>query len=96
MFARTSEWTGSPEALENWCGHVASTVKGFVQDLPGNAGALFFIDRDAGTALTVTVWDSEEAAAATDRFADQSRASTVAATGVALVAQRGYEVVRGT
>ena len=93
MFARTSTWSGSPEALQKWADHAATTVKGFVEGLPGNAGVVFLIDRDSGTALTLTLWDSQDAANATDRFADQSRASTVAATGTDLVAHGSYEVV---
>jgi hypothetical protein len=61
--------------------------------LPGNAGVVFLIDRDGGTALTVTLWDSDEAAKATDQFAEQSRAATVAATGTELIARGSYEVV---
>jgi hypothetical protein len=93
MVARTTTWSGSPEALEKWSEHVQSTVSGFVAGLPGNAGGAFFIDRDSGTALTLTLWDSEEAAAETDKFADQSRASTVDATGVELVERGAYSVV---
>jgi heme-degrading monooxygenase HmoA len=93
MFARTSTWSGSPEELRKWAEYAAGTVKGFVEGLPGNAGVVFLIDRDSGTALTLTLWDSQDAAQATDRFADQSRASTVAATGAALVAHGSYEVV---
>ncbi len=93
MVARTSTWTGSPEALDNWERHVKTQVSGFVAGLSGNAGGMFFIDRDSGTALTLTLWESEEAAAETDKFADQSRASTVDATGVELVGRGAYEVV---
>ena len=96
MFARTSTWSGSPEALQLWSDHAASTVKGFVQGLPGNAGVVFLIDRAGGTALTLTLWETESAAAATDPFAEQSRATTVAATGAQLVAQGRYEVAAGT
>jgi Antibiotic biosynthesis monooxygenase len=93
MEARTSTWAGSPEALDKWEEHVKTQVSGFVAGLPGNAGAVFFVDRATGTALTLTLWESEEAAAETDKFADQSRASTVDATGVELVARGAYEVV---
>lgn len=92
MVARTSTWAGSPEALDRWAEHVAGRVQGFVAGLPGNAGGVFLIDREAGTALTLTLWDSEEAAAETDRFADQSRQSTIEATGVELVARGAYTV----
>jgi heme-degrading monooxygenase HmoA len=94
MVARTSTWAGSPEALEKWSEHVTAHVSGFVAGLPGNAGGAFFIDRDAGTALTLTFWESEEAAAETDKFADQSRASTVEATGVELVERGAYAVIK--
>jgi len=93
MFARTSTWSGSAEALQSWADNAASKVKGFVEGLPGNAGAVFLIDRESGTALTLTLWDSQDAAEATDKFAEQSRASTVAATGTELVARGSYEVV---
>jgi heme-degrading monooxygenase HmoA len=93
MVARTSTWAGSSEALEKWAEHVAAQVKGFVAGLPGNAGGVFLIDREAGRALTLTLWESEEAAAETDKFAEQSRASTVAATGVELVERGAYTVV---
>lgn len=93
MFARTSTWSGSPEELQKWADHTTSTVKGFVEGLPGNAGVVFLVDRDSGTALTLTMWDSQDAASATDKFAEQSRASTVAATGAELVGRGSYEVV---
>jgi hypothetical protein len=64
-----------------------------VKGLPGNAGVVFLIDRDGGTALTLTLWDTGEHASATDQFAEQSRAATVAATGAELVARGSYEVV---
>lgn len=96
MFARTSTWSGSPEELQKWADHVASTVKSFVEGLPGNAGVVFLVDRDSGTALTLTMWDSQDAASATDKFAEQSRTSTVAATGAELVGRGSYEVVART
>ncbi len=95
MFARTSTWSGSPEALQKWADNAGSKVRAFVEGLPGNAGAMFLIDRESGTALTLTLWDTEEAARATDQFAEQSRAATVAATGTGLVARGSYEVVAG-
>lgn len=93
MFARTSTWTGSPEALQRWVDHVTDKVAPMVQGLPGVAGAFFFLDRIGDTALTLTMWDTEEAALGSDQHAEASRASTVAATGVELVSRARYEVV---
>lgn len=93
MVARTSSWKGSPETLERWVAHAERQVKPFVAGLPGNAGAVFLVDREAGIGLTLTLWESEEAAAVTDRNAEQSRASTVEATGIELVERGSWEVV---
>ncbi len=93
MYARTSTWTGSPEALERWASHVVERVAPMVAQLPGNLGAHFLVDRAGGSALTVTLWESEEAARASDEAAERSRASTIAATGVELVQRGRFEVL---
>jgi hypothetical protein len=93
MVARTSTWKGSPEALQRWAQHVNEHVGPFVAGLPGNAGAVFLLDREESIGLTLTLWHSEEAALVTDANAEKSRASTVAATGVELVARGRYEVI---
>jgi heme-degrading monooxygenase HmoA len=92
MFARSSSWTGSPEALKKW-EDGAARVAAMIRSLPGAAGAMFLLDRVAGEAMTLTWWDSEEAALVSDENAEASRAATVDATGVNLVARGRYEVV---
>jgi hypothetical protein len=93
MFARSSTWSGSAETLDKWADHVAVAVAPMVRGLPGAAGALFLIDRDGQSAMTVTIWDTEEAALVSDQHAEASRSATVAATGVELVARGRYEIV---
>ena len=88
MYARTSAWTGSAETIERWAEHVQAHVRPMVEQLPGNAGAFFFVDRTDGRALTLTLWENEAAAAASDLTAEKSREATIAATGVEL-AERG-------
>jgi steroid delta-isomerase-like uncharacterized protein len=92
MYARTTSWTGTPEALENWARDTMETVAPMVAGLPGNAGAYFFIDREAGQGLTLTLWENEDAAGASDATAEKSRARTVAATGVELLDRGRYEL----
>jgi hypothetical protein len=65
MFARSSSWTGSPEALQKWADN-APQVAGMVAGLAGTAGTIFLVDRAGGTALTVTLWENEEAALVSD------------------------------
>ncbi len=43
--------------------------------------------------MTMTLWDTEDAALVSDQHAEASRAATVAATGVELVARGRYEIV---
>jgi hypothetical protein len=93
MYARTSTWAGTPEALESWVRHVQEKVGPMVASLPDNGGAYFFVDRDQGRALTLTLWTSEGAALRSDESADKSRDSTVAATGVELLQRGRFEVV---
>jgi hypothetical protein len=93
MFARTSTWTGSPEALQKWADHVSSQVAPMVRGLPGVVGAVFLIDRADGAAMTLTLWDNQEAALMSDKHAEASRAATVAASGVELAARGRYEIV---
>ncbi len=93
MYARTSTWTGTPEALKSWVGHVTEKVGPMVAGLPGSAGGYFFIDRDNGRALTLTIWESEDAALRSDQTADKSRESTQVATGVELLERGRFEVV---
>lgn len=93
MHARTSTWSGSAEALEKWVQQAAENVAPMVAGIPGNAGAYFFVDRERGTALTLTLWSTREAARASDAVADQSRDRTIAASGVELLERGRYEVV---
>jgi heme-degrading monooxygenase HmoA len=93
MFARTSTWSGSAEAFATWEDHVRDQVAPMVRGLPGVAGAVFLVDRDGRSAMTMTLWDTEEAALVSDEHAEASRAATVAATGVELVARGRYEII---
>jgi heme-degrading monooxygenase HmoA len=94
-FARTSLWAGDAETLDRWAAHVTAAVAPMVRALPGNVGATFLIDREAGRALTLTLWDSAEAAERSDANAERSRASTTNATGVELVERGRFQVAGG-
>lgn len=92
MFARTSSWGGTAEAIEKWAAGV-ETVRPFITSLDGNAGAFFLVDAAGHRALTLTLWETESAALASDASADQSRARTIAATGVELLERGQYQLI---
>ena len=93
MYARTSTWAGTPEALASWVRHVTDNVGPMIARIPDTGGAYFLLDREQGRALTITLWTSEGAALKSDETADKSRESTVAATGVELLQRGRFEVV---
>jgi heme-degrading monooxygenase HmoA len=91
--ARTSMWTGSANELDAWANAARERVKPMAEALPGNIGAYFFVDRENGKALTLTLWESEEAARSTDESADASRRRTMAETGVELQSAGKWELI---
>ena len=93
MFARTSLWSGSPESLQRWAEHATTKVKALVESAPGNAGYVFLVDPASKRGITLTLWESEQAALATDQTAEQSRASTQLATGIQLVERGRWQVL---
>jgi sugar (pentulose or hexulose) kinase len=92
VYARTSLWGGTTEAIDKWVAAV-ETVRPFITSLDGNAGAIFLVDAAGQRALTLTLWKTESAALASDASADQSRARTIAATGVELLERGRYRVI---
>jgi heme-degrading monooxygenase HmoA len=91
LFARIGVWAGSPEELERWA-EQTGRVKSGVSSQPGAAGAYFLLDRESGRALTLTLWESEEARQASESFRSQSQAGTAERTGAHVATER-YEVV---
>ena len=65
-----------------------------VQDMPGQEGVLFLVDRGSGKAITLTLWDSEESLISTTQQADSVRQQAASAGGMAIQGVEHYEVVR--
>jgi heme-degrading monooxygenase HmoA len=92
MVARIGTWQGSPEDIERWIARAREQVKPSIRQDPGLAAAYWLVDRDGGTGLIVTLWESEEAMRASEEARARRQAGTAAATG-ARVATARYEVV---
>jgi len=92
MFARIGWWEGSPEELDRWSLRSRNEVKPAVQAQAGALGAYWLLDRSGGRALTLTLWQSEEAMRASDEAAHRIQRGTIAASGAA-VTTSWYEVV---
>lgn len=92
MFARIGTWRGTPEELERWIVRSRDEVLPGVRQQPGIAAAYCFLDRERGTGLTITIWESEEAMRASEQFRAGTQAGTSAASGASVTTDR-YEVI---
>jgi heme-degrading monooxygenase HmoA len=87
-FARIGTWQGTPEELERWIVRAREQVKPSIQKDRG----LKVVDREAGKGLIVTLWENQEAMAASEQARLQRQTATSAATGASVTTER-YEVV---
>ena len=92
MFARIGVWEGSAEDLERWVTRSSKEVKPAVQCQPGVQGAYWLLDRPGRKALTITLWESEDAMRKSDERAASIQAGTVSVSGARVTTER-YEIV---
>jgi heme-degrading monooxygenase HmoA len=88
MYARVGTYQGEADGL----------VQGFesqteaLQQVEGFERAYFLIDRDAGKAMTITVWESKEALEASAEAAAKMREDATQPTGAQITDVNHYEV----
>jgi hypothetical protein len=92
MFARVGTWRGTPEEMERWIVRSRDEVLPGVRQQPGIAAAYCFLDREGGTGLTITIWESVEALRASEQVRAVTQAGTAAASGAMVTTER-YDVV---
>ena len=91
-FARIGTWQGTPEELERWIVRAREQVKPSIQKDRGLKAVYWLVDREAGKGLIVTLWESQEAMAASEQARLLRQTATSAATGASVTTER-YEVV---
>jgi heme-degrading monooxygenase HmoA len=92
MHARIGTWSGTEAELEQWIDRSRTQVVPGVRAVPGSKGVLLLLDRASLRALTITLWESEEAMRASEDRRTSLQAGTNAATGATVETSR-YEVV---
>jgi heme-degrading monooxygenase HmoA len=92
MHARIGTWHGSGPELERWVERSRSEVLPQVRAAPGSSGVLLLLDRENGRALTVTLWESEEAMDASEERRAALQRGTTDVSGAQVETTR-YEVV---
>ncbi len=63
-----------------------------VEQMAGNEGGTLLVSADGGKALTITLWESEDALRASEEQANQARSEAAGTAGMAVQAVEAYEV----
>jgi heme-degrading monooxygenase HmoA len=94
MFARMTRWEFQPSSdqVEKVVQRNRDQVMPAAKELPGFRGFYSLIDPDHGTAVTLTLWESEETAQKSDEAANRLRAQTSQNTGITMISAERYEV----
>lgn len=70
----------------------AETAVQQVRGLPGFLGVYWLVDRATGNAVSLTLWEDEEAMKASEQKADRIRVETARREGQQIVSVDRYEV----
>jgi heme-degrading monooxygenase HmoA len=91
MHARVSTYeTQDPDGLIEGLG----AVTGELEQVDGFSHAYFMVDREAGKALSITIWDSEDAAVASRGKADELRRRGTEPSGSSISSVEQYEITQ--
>lgn len=93
MYGRMTRIQIPPDAVEKGIAFFNENVVPNARSTPGNAGAVLLVDRKAGTAIGITLWETTEALNASEQFGISSRTQSAAATGGSIVNVDRYEQV---
>jgi heme-degrading monooxygenase HmoA len=91
MFARVSEVTGPSDRIDEGIAQYRDAVLPAVSATAGFQRAYLLVDRENGKSLSITVWDSEAAMAASEEAANRLRSQVADAIAAQTTVTR-YEV----
>ncbi len=93
MHARVTTVKGPPESVDQAVQVIQEQVLPRARELPGYKGVLSVANRQTGDGWTATLWESEEAMAASDEAADAMRGQAIGAIeGSEVISVERYEV----
>ena len=88
MHARVSFYDdGSEDAIRGF-----EQVAGQIRKMEGNQGAMLLVDRGSWKAITITLWDSEDALRQSAEQAQGMRQQVVTQVGLTVRGVENYEV----
>jgi len=77
VFARVSTYSGAPDRVDESIREGREQIVPAVRQIPGCKGLLYLVDRSTGKAMSVTLWENEEAMRASEEAANQIRGESV-------------------
>jgi len=77
VFARVSTFAGSPDQVDESIREGREQIVPAVRQIRGCKGLLYLVDRTTGKAMSVTLWETEEAMRMSEQAADQIRGESV-------------------
>jgi len=92
VFARVSTYRGDPAQIDAGLAHAREKILPRVQQVGGFEGAYYLVDRESGKALTITLWESEEAMRASEEEANRLRSESADAISATVEGVERYEV----
>ncbi len=92
MFARVSTYQGDPGRIDEGLEHARKNIVPRAQQLDGFRGLYYLIDRESGKALSITLWETEEALRATEEEANRLRHEGAQAYAASVESVERYEV----
>jgi heme-degrading monooxygenase HmoA len=88
MHARVSTYTGEAEGLLD--GFQAATAP--LEEIEGFSKAYFLVDRATNKAISITIWESEDALRTSAARADELRKGAAAPSGATIDSVEHYEI----
>jgi heme-degrading monooxygenase HmoA len=92
MFARVSTYEGSSERTDEGIRLARESILPRLHQLDGFEGAYYLVDRRSGKAISITLWESEEAMRASEEAADELRSESAGAASATVESVERYEV----
>jgi heme-degrading monooxygenase HmoA len=92
MLARVSTYQGPPDQIDDGVRYAQENIVPRVQEIDGFEGVYFLVDRQSGKALSITLWESEEAMRASEEEANRLRSSAAEAGSQEVVSVDRYEI----
>ncbi len=93
MYLRSTRVQSPPDAIEKGIAYFKEKVVPAAKASPGNAGAVLLVDRQTGSAVGITMWETPNALSASEQMGVTSRTQSAAAMGGSIVNVERFEQV---